>query len=519
MSLFTTMQPPLEWNIPNLAALFLFVIVLLVKELKPILKIGKTKYFTKPISPKRKILTVKDIPGPQQFPVIGTRWIYYTKYTLEKIHEAHKDLCRTFGPIVKEEALWNIPVINIFGKNEIEKVLRQPSKYPLRPPTEVTAHYRASRPDRYPSLGLINEQGETWHSLRSHLTPELTSAKTMSSFFPELLSVTEDFIRLLQVSKHANGIVEHFDDLACRMGLESTCCLILGKRLGVLEDEANEVSLRLANAVKEQFCASRDTYFGLPFWKLYPTEAYKRFVKAEEIIYDVISEMVENAENQENDSYLEDSPSVFLSILNNPGLDIREKKAGIIDFIAAGIKTLGNTLVFLLYLMAKNPECQEKLVEEIHSLTSGKELTLQALGKANYLKACITESYRMLPTAPCLARILETDMELNGFHLPSGSVVLCHTWQASLMEENFSDANQFIPERWLGKEKMPWLVAPFGAGRRLCPGKRFVELELQVLLAQIVRKFKIECAGELEIQFEFLMAPSSPTNLKFVERT
>lgn len=53
------------------------------------------------------------------------------------------------------------------------------------------------------------------------------------------------------------------------------------------------------------------------------------------------------------------------------------------------------------------------------------------------------------------------------------------------MEENFPDANQFIPERWLGKEKMPWLVAPFGAGRRLCPGKRFVELELQVLLAQV----------------------------------
>lgn len=52
--------------------------------------------------------------------------------------------------------------------------------------------------------------------------------------------------------------------------------------------------------------------------------------------------MVENAKNLENDTYLEESPSVFLSILNNPGLDIREKKAGIIDFIAAGIKTVSN---------------------------------------------------------------------------------------------------------------------------------------------------------------------------------
>lgn len=479
--------------------------------------------FTKKIGlfdtgPKEKTLTVKDLPGPRSFPIIGTRWIYYGQYRLEKLHEAHKDLFKRFGPIVKEEALWNIPVINIFDKEDIERVLRQQSKYPLRPPTEVTAHYRASRPDRYPSLGLINEQGETWHMLRSHLTPGITSAKTMSTFFPELLSITEDFVRLLKVSKNSEGIIPAFDEIACRMGLESTCSLILGKRLGVLEEKASEVSIRLSEAVKEQFCASRDTYFGLPFWKLFPTEAYKKFVHAEEVIYDVISDMVENAELQEHETYIEESRSVFLSILRTPGLDIREKKAGIIDFIAAGIKTLGNTLVFLIYLMAKNKKCQEKLIDEINSLTHGNDLTVQALGKAQYLKACITEAYRLLPTAPCLARILENSMDIQGYHLKPGSVVLCHTWQACLREENFLDADKFIPERWLEADKMPWLVAPFGAGKRLCPGKRFVELELQVLLAEIVRKFHIDFDGEIEIQFEFLMAPHSPTHLRLTER-
>lgn len=33
-----------------------------------------------------------------------------------------------------------------------------------------------------------------------------------------------------------------------------------------------------------------------------------------------------------------DVRSVFLSILNTEGLDIREKKSGIIDFITAGIE-------------------------------------------------------------------------------------------------------------------------------------------------------------------------------------
>lgn len=67
------------------------------------------------------------------------------------------------------------------------------------------------------------------------------------------------------------------------------------------------------------------------------------------------------------------------------------------------------------------------------------------------------------------------------------SVVLCHTWLACLKESNFEKATEFIPERWLddANHKFSCLVIPFGYGRRMCPGKRFVELELQVVLAQV----------------------------------
>lgn len=67
------------------------------------------------------------------------------------------------------------------------------------------------------------------------------------------------------------------------------------------------------------------------------------------------------------------------------------------------------------------------------------------------------------------------------------SVVLCHTWLACLRESNFERATEFIPERWLNDSscKSSILVIPFGYGRRMCPGKRFVELELQVVLARV----------------------------------
>jgi hypothetical protein len=68
-------------------------------------------------------------------------------------------------------------------------------------------------------------------------------------------------------------------------------------------------------------------------------------------------------------------------------------------------------------------------------------------------------------------------------------VVLCHTWLACQEEVNFTAAHEFLPERWLQQGELtrisPFLVVPFGCGRRICPGKRFVEQELHIALAKV----------------------------------
>ncbi|BES93678.1 cytochrome P450 [Nesidiocoris tenuis] len=473
-------------------------------------------------------LTERNVPGPIALPFIGTRWLYYFRYKINKVHEGYQDMFRRYGDIVKEEALWNIPVVSLKSREDIEKVLKYPSKYPMRPPTEVTAHYRASRPDRYANLGLVNEQGEEWHRLRTSLTPELTSGRTMNKIFPELTSIAVDFNDLIHHSRNlSTGVVHNFEELACRLGLESSCALILGERLGFLDDIIGPTAQKLADAVKEQFCASRDTFYSLPIWKFVSTSSYRQFVASEDTIYDVISEMVDKAEKLEEDTYSSDGTrGVFLSILKAPGVDVRDKKAAIIDFIAAGIKTMGNTLVFLLYLMAKNKKSQGKLYEEILRLSrNGEPLDSRSLAEAHYLRACIFESFRVLPTAPCVARILEADLNLSQYNLKAGTVVLCHTWLASLDDSNFPNAKTFMPERWIAEDGTcssvnchPFLVVPFGVGRRTCPGKRFVELELQVILAQIIQRFEVDFDGELELDFEFLLAPHAPSNFIMKDR-
>lgn len=527
----------------DLVALVLFAAVLLFGEFRTKwgwLRLRKTKTVSPPSTPpssptptphsqtpepepKRK--GVHDIPGPwPSLPVLGTRWIYSLGvYQMDKIHEAYRDMFERYGPVVREEALWQIPVVSVLERSAIETVLRSSTKYPLRPPTEVTSHYRRSRPDRYTNLGLVNEQGETWHHLRSILTPELTSGKTMLRFLPELNTVASDMSTLLATSRDANGIIPKFEELANRLGLESTCTLILGRRMGFLDDEVDPQAAKLAAAVKVHFCASRDTFYGLPFWKVMPTKAYRELVESEETIYDIISGLVDTAlAEEQNTAQIDAVQSVFLAVLNAPGLDIRDKKAAIIDFIAAGIQTLGNTLVFVLYLIAKHPNVQKRLYEELTiAAPQGSPWTAQNLRNAPYLRACIMEAFRVLPTAPCVARIIDTDMVLSGYHLNAGSVVLCHTWLAGLKESNFPAAHEYRPERWLNGgpgSAATFLVLPFGCGRRMCPGKRFVEQALQVVVAQTVRDFEVGFDGELGLQFEFLLSPQGTASFSFRDR-
>lgn len=61
--------------------------------------------------------------------------------------------------------------------------------------------------------------------------------------------------------------------------------------------------------------------------------------------------MVESALKEERDMCAVDAvSSVFISILDAPGLDVREKKAAVIDFIAAGMQTV-SLFMLSVYLL------------------------------------------------------------------------------------------------------------------------------------------------------------------------
>jgi len=86
---------------------------------------------------------------------------------------------RRYGRILLERALWNFPVVSLLEREDIEAVLKHQSKFPLRPPTEVMLWYRQTRPDRYTTLGIVNEY------VLSHTLCTCLLAHTMVKLCPD----------------------------------------------------------------------------------------------------------------------------------------------------------------------------------------------------------------------------------------------------------------------------------------------------------------------------------------------
>ena len=90
------------------------------------------------------------------------------------------------------------------------------------------------------------------------------------------------------------------------------------------------------------------------------------------------------------------------------------------------------------------------------------------------------------------------------------------------MEEYVSDAATFKPARWLKPSQggiegklHPFASLPYGYGARMCLGRRFADLEMQILLSKLLRSYKLEYEHEpLQYAVTFMYAPEGPLKFK-----
>uniref|UniRef100_A0A8D0KXL3 Thromboxane-A synthase n=1 Tax=Strix occidentalis caurina TaxID=311401 RepID=A0A8D0KXL3_STROC len=175
-------------------------------------------------------------------------------------------------------------------------------------------------------------------------------------------------------------------------------------------------------------------------------------------------------------------------------------------FLIAGYETTTSTLSFATYLLATNPECQEKVLQEVDEF-SAKHMVpdYQNVQELPYLEMVIAETLRMYPPAFRFTREAAEDCIVLGQRIPAGAVIETAVGHLHHNPEFWPEPEKFMPERFTEeakKERHPFAYLPFGAGPRGCIGMKMGLLETKMTLLRILQKFQFKTCPETEIPLQ-----------------
>ncbi len=160
-------------------------------------------------------------------------------------------------------------------------------------------------------------------------------------------------------------------------------------------------------------------------------------------------------------------------------------------FFLAGHETSASALAWALYLVASNPEWQDKIAREAEALDRGEDFAV--MSKLRVTRDVFRETLRLYPPVPMMVREATCPMQMRDKDIKPGDQMVISPWHLHRQNRLWDEPDAFDPARWgteNGKTCARDAYIPFSSGARVCPGAGFAMVEGPLLLAMLVRNFE-----------------------------
>lgn len=154
-------------------------------------------------------------------------------------------------------------------------------------------------------------------------------------------------------------------------------------------------------------------------------------------------------------------------------------------------------LEWILARMVLHPEIQLKAQAEIENIVGSSRVVSDSdIPNLPYLQAIVKECLRVHPPGPLLswARLAIHDVHVGDHFVPAGTTAMVNMWAITHDEKVWSDPEMFKPQRFIDEDVSVMgsnlKLAPFGSGRRVCPGKAMGLASVHLWLAMLLQSFK-----------------------------
>lgn len=197
-----------------------------------------------------------------------------------------------------------------------------------------------------------------------------------------------------------------------------------------------------------------------------------------------------------------DFVDVLLSLEGSDKLSESDMIAVLWEMIFRGTDTVAVLMEWILARMVLHPDVQSKVQNELDMVVGkSRAVTESDITEMVYLPAVVKEVIRLHPPGPLLAwsRYGITDTKVDGFHVPAGTTAMVNMWAIMRDPQVWADPLSFIPERFINNgATMEFSImgsdprlAPFGSGRRSCPGKTLGLTTTTFWIASLLHEFEL----------------------------
>ena len=314
--------------------------------------------------------------------------------------------------------------------------------------------------------GLLTSEGAQWARQRKDVGPVLSSDANIQRF-----AARASEIAARRISRWTSGAEIDMAREAVLLGVAITGSAMLGCNL---EDVAEQIAEDL-NAISAD--AMRRMTAALPGpWLRMSKEARAAIGRMDELVHNRLRQALANGE------------TCFPGLLASARGNARELRDQVLTLLLAGHETTASTLSWAFHLLAQHPQVQTRVHDEISAVLGGRVPAMSDVAKLSYTSMVLHETMRLYPAVWLLPRRSVKADVVGGYEIPGASDVLLSVYSMHRHPEFWTAPDEFVPERFsAGASYRAYM--PFGAGPRMCVGRRLGILETTITLAAALRRF------------------------------
>ncbi|GFY93528.1 cytochrome p450 78a9 [Actinidia rufa] len=337
--------------------------------------------------------------------------------------------------------------------------------------------------------------GVYWRTLRKIAATHLFCPKQIKASEAQRLEIARQMVSVLG----ARTGEFHVRDTIKLASLNNMMCSVFGRNYGL--DGYNHETNELRNLVEEGY-----ELLGIHNWSdhlpwLADLDPQKIRFRCSELVPRVnrfVSRIIAEHPAQpgiQNRDFVD----VLLSLQGPDKLSESDMIAILWEMIFRGTDTVAVLIEWILARMVLHPDIQSRVQDELDRVVGpSRAVTESDISDMVYLPAVVKEVLRLHPPGPLLSwsRLTIEDTTVDGHDVPAGTTAMVDMWAIMRDPDLWSDPLEFLPERFVNSQVEVSVfgsdlrIAPFGSGRRVCPGKGLGLTTVTFWVASLLHEFK-----------------------------